>query len=578
MKLRNKSTLQLAMLMALAPPSVAQMATQDAPGSGAEATEVGIVATVNGEPIYFEDLESLLGQMHSGTAETQRGAPDLERMMFRLVNDKLLAQEARVLGMQNDEPIPTQLAELRQSLAIKRLEQEEIWTRAEPTVDELEKAFAKEYRTITFRMITTHEKEDAEEVLSELEQGADFAALAKEYSVDRYSPRGGLVENMPRIDMPHELADDVFAMSPGDLKGPIRTRIGWSNIKVESFADPDRERFEEQQQSLRTLVRYRNSETLKDDLGSRLRKAHPVVIDQQAVDAIVAERLPDSRLMPKVENPEATVARVGEWSITSAEYGKALMRRWKGVRNEEAARAAKPLVLESLIRDQLMAAEALARGYGETPEVERLVSATETQLLIPIILSEVVAADIEVTREEMERYYEENKDGFHRPPRVRLGQITVADRVEAERLAELLRQGSDLAWLARQHSLDDFKEAGGDRGWATPRLSGDSIEEALFDAQPGDVLGPSEHPEGFVIAQVLAREDQGTYDFQEVSGNVRKAVSDGKLQLALHDFIQKLRSRSEIVVNEDLLATLQITGTPDEGGTHPMESPPGQGH
>jgi parvulin-like peptidyl-prolyl isomerase len=576
MRLDNLSTLQVAVLVVLASPTLAQETANSSPEAGDQAMDVGIVATVNGEPIFFEDLEGLLGEMHSGTAETQRGAPDLERMMFRLVNDKLLAQEARVLGIQNDEPIPTQLAALRQSLAIKQLEQKEIWSLAEPTAEELEQAFAKEYQTITFRMLTTHEKEEAERLLSELERGADFEALARESSVDQSGPRGGLVEDLPRIDMPHGLADDVFALSPGDLKGPFRTRIGWSNIRVESFAEPDPERFEALQPSLRTLVRYRKAEALKDDLGSRLRQAHPVVIDQQAVAAVVAERLPDSRLMPQVEDPESIVARVGEREITAEDYGKALRARWKGVRNVEAARAAKPLVLERLIRDELMISEALSRGYGDTPEVERVVSASETQLLIPRILSEVVAADIEVTQEEMESYYEEHKNQYHRPPRVRIGQITVAERAEAERLAELLRQGADLAWLARQHSIDDFKDAGGDRGWATPKRSGDPIEEALLDAQPGDVLGPAAVGENFLVVRVITREEQGIYDFQEVSGNVRQAVNNREFQLALHDYIQKLRSRSEIVVNEDVLATLQITGTPAEGEIHSMGSPPEQ--
>jgi peptidyl-prolyl cis-trans isomerase C len=542
------------------------------------AEEENIVATVNGEQIFFEDLERLLGDLHTGTAETQRGAPDLERMVFRLVNDKLLAQEARVMGMQNDEPIPSRLAALRQSLAIRRLEQKEIWTLAEPTDEELEQAFAKEYQTITFRMITVHEKGEAERLLSELEQGADFAALAKESSVDQFGPRGGLVEDLPRIDMPHELADDAFAMGPGDLKGPFRTRIGWSHLRVESFADPDPEQFQTLKPSLRALVRYRKSDSLKDDLGSRLRQAHPVTIEQQVVATIVAERLPDSRLMPKVENPELVVARVGKREISAEEYGKALQTRWKGVRNEEAAIAAKPIVLERLIRDELMASEALARGYGDSPEVRRALSATETQLLIPRMLNEVVAAGIDVTQEEMESYYEEHRNQFHRPPRVRIGQITVANREEAERLAELLRQGADLAWLVRQHSIDDFKDAGGDRGWTTPKRSGDPIEEALFEALPGDVFGPAAIDGSFVVVRVMARDDQGVFNFQEISGNIRQAVFDLKFQESLHEYIQKLRSRSEIVVNEDVLNTLEITGAPSEAGTHSMGSPPGQGH
>jgi len=577
-RLYRALTPQLAALLLLLPAALAQTVTGDSTEKLEETKEIEILATVNGEPIYFEDLESLLSDLHSGTSQGQRGAPDLDRMMFRLINDKLLAQEARALGMQDDEPIPARMARLRENLAVKRLEQEEIWTLAEPTTSELEQAFAKEYRTATFRMLTAYEEEEAERLLAELEQGADFEELARESSVDQYGPRGGLVKDLARFDMPRDLAADIFAMSPGDLRGPFRTRIGWANILLESIADPDPERFESATSSLRNLVRYRKAESVKDSLGTRLRQAHPVVIDQEAVARIVDERLPDARLKAKVEDPEAVVARVGDRTITAEQYGKALGARWKGVRNEDAARAAKPLVLERLIRDQLMLAEALARGYANTPAVDKAVGAAESRLLIPRMLDEVVAAGIEVTQEEMESYYEEHKNQLHRPPQVRIGQITVTDLEEAERLAELLREGADLAWLARQHSTDAFREAGGDRGLVTPKRSGDPIEEALFEAQPGDVLGPTAYGENFLVARVIAREERGIYEFSEVAGNMRQAVFDAEFQASLHEYIQKLRSRSEIVINEDVLASLQITGTQEEGQPHGMGGGPGQGH
>jgi parvulin-like peptidyl-prolyl isomerase len=559
----------LTLLLLVLAPGAAQDTTGGATAAAEAESRGGVIATVNGEPVYFEALERLLSSMHSGASAARRQAPDLDRVLFRLVNDTLLAQEARSMGMQHEAPIPEQVAALREKLAIQQLERAEIWTGAEPTGEELRRAFQDEYRTITFHMMTAYEREEAERLRQELRDGADFEALAREHSVDPYGPRGGLVKDLPNIDMPHELADAAFALEPGEIAGPLRTRIGWSNLRADSFAEPDPERFVELKASLWELVRYRKAEVLRRDLGARLRESHPVVVDEAAVEAIVAERLTDARLMPHVEDPDAIVARVGEGSMTAGQLGEALKRRWKGVRNEEAALAARPIVLQRLIRDELMRAEALARGYGDTAEAQRALVAYETQRLIPRILNEVVAANVEVTREEMERYFQEHRSRFHRPPRVHIGQITVTEEAEAERVAELLRQGTDLAWLARQHSVDRFREAGGDRGWVTPGRTGDPTEEALFEAEPGDVLGPSAAPEGFVVVRVDAREEQGIYDFEEVSGNVREAVYDVEFQRTLHEFIQKLRSRSEIDIHEETLATLRITGTPvEEKGPH----------
>jgi len=204
----QKSTrrLDLAVAALLCSAVASAQPTAAAPGGGDG--DSGVIATVNGEAIHFDDMERLLGTMHSGASATAgpRSAPDLDRAVFRLVNDTLLAQEARALGLDQEEPITSRLAERRESLAVAVLEREEIWGLAEPTEQEIAETFATEYRTLSFRMMTAHERETAEELLALLESGEDFATLAEARSVDPYAPRGGLVEDLPHIDMPRERA------------------------------------------------------------------------------------------------------------------------------------------------------------------------------------------------------------------------------------------------------------------------------------------------------------------------------------------------------------------------------------
>ncbi len=552
-------------LLLLTPGQAPPAAPPAPPGPAAPAAaEPVVLATVNGEDLYQEDLKRLLEQMHSTVAEGARSKPDLDRLMFRLVNDTLLAQEARAMGMDEEDPVPARLAARRESLAVAELERLEVRSRAVATDDEVKEAFEKDYRRITFRILTVRDKEKAAALREEIVKGADFAALAKEKSVDPYGPREGLVSNLARIDTPLEFAATVFALEPGALAGPLVTRIGYSVIRVESFADADPARFDDMKAGVRNLVQLRKAEVLRADLATRLRAIHKVTIDDAALAAIVPERLPDGRLMPKVESRDAVVARVGDRAIDAGRVGQALGRRWGGVANEEAALAAKPIVLDRLVQQELMVAEALARGYGDTKEARRALHAEETQLLASRYLSQVVAPDVRVAPEEMTAWYEQHKQAYHRPPRLHLRQITVPTEAEAQRLADLVRQGADVGWLARQHSTDGYKDAGGDRGWVTPKGTGEAFENALFEAKAGDVLGPVPAPEGFSVVRVEAREEQGLYGYKEVSGNVRQVVEQEKLQQAIHARVQKLRSRSKIEVHEDRLAALQFSATRTE--------------
>jgi peptidyl-prolyl cis-trans isomerase C len=537
-----------------------------------------VVATVNGEPLYLQDVAARLGEMHGQVEETRRSDFDLDALVFRLVNDTLIAQEARALEIDREAPLPDRIATRRRELAVARLEREEILSKAEVTDDEVRAAFEELYRRVTLRVATTYEREEAEALLAEVRAGGDFEALARERSKDPYAARGGLVESLPRADLQRAVAEAAFALEPGKPFGPVSTEIGWAVLEVVSFEPPDEERFEAVRREIRDTVRFRKAEAAREALGLLLRERHPVTVHAEAVAAIERERVPDGRLVARPPDPTAAVARVGDAEITAEAYARALRLRWAGVRNEAAAEAAAPIVLDRMIGEELLAAEALARGYGEAPEALRELHAYETRLLVARYLEDVLAPGIEVTPEEMKAYYEEHRDGFRKPPRVHLAQITVATAPEAARLAGLAREGADFAWLARRHSTDNLAKAGGDKGWVEPRPGVDSGNDALLAAAVGEVLDPVPSGEAFVVYKVTAREERGVYGFEEVSGNVRQALFGQKATAAIDALVRTLRERSEIVVHQEVLAQLAISGSVDEEEGAPGGMTPAHGH
>ena len=518
------------------------------------------IALINGEPVYNEDLERVLGDMHTGADQGQRRSIDIDRLMFRLVNDALLAQEARYLGFHEEPPLPEQLQRRRLVLAVEQLERTEIRGRAEPTDEEVRKAFESGYSTAVFHIITVYERADAAAVLERLQEGADFEATARGTSVDQYSARGGVVESIDRFNLSREVAEVLFQLRPGQVAGPIRTGLGWSIVRLDSQAPADPERFLDRQAFVRRVQRMRSEEKLRDELAGNLRDSHTVEVHWPMVNAVGCEQLPDGRLQPVVDDPSAVVANVDEIPITMAAFLAALRDGWNGIRNTETALAARPVVLDRLIRKALWEAEAVKRGFDKTPSVDRAVAALERQRIAKRYLTEVVAKGITIDEEEIKEFYEQNLESFRKPPRFRAGQITVESSEAAERLVEQLRQGADLAWLARQHSTDSFKKAGGDRGWLEPTSPLNSLIQGLPDAEPGDVLGPYDQEESWVVLKIVDRQEQGIYTLDEVSGRIHSALYSQKFGEKLEQQIDTLRARSEISINDEVLARLQISG------------------
>jgi len=73
----------------------------------------------------------------------------------------------------------------------------------------------------------------AQTIVNELEAGADFAAKAKEFSIDSKADEGGLWKDMPRTDLSLEFGAIIFDNEEDGIIGPIGNSFGLTILKVE---------------------------------------------------------------------------------------------------------------------------------------------------------------------------------------------------------------------------------------------------------------------------------------------------------------------------------------------------------
>lgn len=525
-----------------------------------------VIARVNGEALYAEDLRSVLEEIHRSQEVERRADYDLDQMMFRLVNDTLLAQEARTLDYDEAPELRSRIERRRESLARTRFYREAIVDRLDLNEEAGRKVYDDIFRTATLRIVSRRERAELEALRPEVLAARDdesFAKLAREKSQDSYALRDGRIE-APLTDLFKSILEHVTTAPAGELSPPLATPWGWACVRLEKLEPADPAKFAERRGRTLVELRHRQERDLRVALVERLRPELGLQIDWAVYESIAVQRMHDGKLLPQFEGPERAVATLAGRTITVKDLAGKLANAWSTVGNPEIARQFKPGVLDDLIFEEMLIAEGLRRGYGDTPEAKRALHALEMSQLAQRYLKETVSAGIEVTPEELRDYYDRHREAFRKPPRLHLLQITVASEAEGERIVGLAKGGADFAWLARQHSLDKYREAGGERGWIVANEGIVNFRGELAAAKAGDVFGPKEGPQGWVVVKVDLFEPQDYYEFETVSGNVRSRLTSEKIVARIDQVVRTLRERSEIWIDQQALAEIRLLPTAPE--------------
>ncbi|MCP4180242.1 MAG: peptidylprolyl isomerase [bacterium] len=87
------------------------------------------------------------------------------------------------------------------------------------------------------RHILVGSEEICKELKSEIENGADFAAVAKEYSECPSGNKGGDLGEFTPGQMVKEFDQVVFAEEVGKVHGPVKTQFGYHLIEITERSD-----------------------------------------------------------------------------------------------------------------------------------------------------------------------------------------------------------------------------------------------------------------------------------------------------------------------------------------------------
>ena len=223
--IRQNFIVALALVFLSGPDAVAQNQISE----GTVATVDGIAITYNDVSLVEDELMAVYGQL----PEEQR----FQTLVGYMVNRILASEAAKKAGLENDADV----AKIKAFMERKALQDVYIAKMLMERVreEDVTAYYDKEIKNgpveeeVRARHILLDNREAADAVVADLENGADFAALAKERSKGPSGPSGGDLGYFSKQSMVPAFSDAAFRLAAGETSPPVQTQFGWHVIRVE---------------------------------------------------------------------------------------------------------------------------------------------------------------------------------------------------------------------------------------------------------------------------------------------------------------------------------------------------------
>ncbi|MGI8650494.1 MAG: peptidylprolyl isomerase [Rubrobacter sp.] len=146
-------------------------------------------------------------------------------------------------------------------------------------------------------------------------------------------------------------------------------------------------------------------------------------------------------------------------------------------------------------------------------------------------VQEEVTGDVEPTEEEVRAYYDENEETLYTTPVQRCARHILYGPDQQEQAEETFQrleedEDADFQEIAREDSQDPGSaEQGGDLGCIGRGETVPNFEEALFEAEEGETVGPVETQFGHHIIRLYEIRPEEAQPFSEVEEQIREQLT-----------------------------------------------------
>ncbi len=212
------------------------------------------------------------------------------------------------------------------------------------------------------------------------------------------------------------------------------------------------------------------------------------------------------------------------------------------------------------VQNKLDSIDALEKAVtSEGMNWEDFQSNIENHVLTQKVIGQEVGSHINISDDEVQKYYEAHKTEFVRPEQVALREIQVstqgksADELpalkkKAETALKRVQDGEDFGEIAKRYSDSSTKDQGGYLGMYKRGELAKELEDKVFAMKRNQLTDVLETKQAYLILQVLEHYDEGQQSLDKVRSEIMDKLYSERMEPALRAYLKTLREQSYVII------------------------------
>lgn len=252
-------------------------------------SEGTVLADVNGNVITTQDFKNEVDRLPPYLKPMVQSPEGKKELLDSMIVREIILEQAKKDGIDKSKEVADRLEDLRKRLIVETYLKKKVEQEAQVSDADLKKYYDEnkdKFKTgeqVRASHILVKTEKEAQDILAQLKNGAKFEDLAKKYSTDATSAKGGDLGWFSKGAMVPEFDKVVFGMKEGQVSGIVKTQFGYHIIKVTGIRPAGIRSFDEVKEQIKSTLLPSKQQEIFQKMKEDLKKNAKVSIKEDVL-------------------------------------------------------------------------------------------------------------------------------------------------------------------------------------------------------------------------------------------------------------------------------------------------------